>query len=110
MGKDPSILSQWRTNRTFPIDADIIKLGQVAGIGAAEALVLNGMWRNRDKPDVVTAYRHIFEVVKTTAAALLFFGILSFSSPSDAAQSVNNAPLTPSKIYIMRHLALGIRT
>ncbi len=95
-------VSNFRTKRTWPSDATMIKLAELAGIPAEEAILDLGIWR-ATTPDVTHAYEILIERLSKSAAIILIAFLFSLSSSTThaAGEQINN---TQFKICIMRQL------
>lgn len=76
-------LIRMRRGWGFPSEENMMKLGELAGIDRASALLLLNMWKAQG--DAKSTYSDILRRLSAVAGCFLIVTILSFSSPANAS-------------------------
>ena len=69
VGKGHTAVTAWRTRRAWPADDTMVKLAELAGIPADEALLDLNIWRSGDSP-AGPIYTEIAKKIRTKAASI----------------------------------------
>ena len=103
LGSKGNSISHWRTKRTWPSEANIVKIAQLANLDVDQALLDLQIWK-APNADVQNAFQRIRDKVIAAAAALFLLisgQAIIFSDQADASENVRNycpADYTLSKI------------
>lgn len=62
-----SMVSMWRTKRSWPSDSAMIRLAELANVNEGEALIELNIWKNLDTP-AFRPYEALLKIVQKTAA------------------------------------------
>lgn len=116
LGIGPTAPTNWRTRKAWPADDTTIRLAELAGLDAGQALLDLNRWR-ATTPAVESAYERIAAKIASTAAAIAIF-VGAGSGTAEAAQVLSQLPQASvssvasafSIIYIMRFLCVGFGT
>ncbi|GER08191.1 hypothetical protein GCM10007972_04760 [Iodidimonas muriae] len=105
IGISQATISQMRTGRSWPGDATMVRIAELAGIDAREALLDLSMWRCRD-----TASRSVYQALMkdlkrslrgpATAAGIAAISLTALSNPT-ATGSLNVEHQKADMVYIM---------
>lgn len=96
----------WRQRKAWPSAATMVRLADLAGVSAEEALLELNIWREQDVA-ARNVYSHMLAKLTGVAASLLLFlGILTPDQANASVRTVNELTSVRPELYIMRQMEL----